>query len=490
MAISPPAAPAAMAAAGAASTFETDVPARLDRLPFSRFHVMVVVALGIAWILDGLEVTLVGSLSVAIADPRALDLSATEVGLAGSAYIAGAVAGALLFGRLADRFGRRRLFTLTVLVYLIATMLTGLSWDVASFLVFRFFTGAGIGGEYAAVNSAIQELIPARWRGRTDLAVNGSFWLGAALGALGAVVLLDPRFVSPDLGWRAAFLIGGALAVIVIWLRRFVPESPRWLMTHGRAAEAETVVASIERRVGIRPVDGAALRRITLRDHHPTHLADVARALLRDYPRRTLLGLALMTAQAFCYNAVFFTYALMLTRFYGVAPAEVGWFILPFALGNFLGPLVLGPLFDTLGRRPMIAATYVVSGALMIMTGWLFGADGLDARTQTAAWIVIFFFASAGASAAYLTVGECFPLETRALTIALFYAFGTALGGLAGPALFGWLIEGGTRGGLALGYGLGGALMVGAGVLAWKIGIAAERQPLESIARPLSCPRE
>ncbi|HEX7007674.1 MAG TPA: MFS transporter [Alphaproteobacteria bacterium] len=467
----------------------TDVPARLDRLPWSAFHRLVVAALGITWILDGLEVTLVGSLSGAIAGRDGLGLSATEIGLSASAYVAGAVLGALLFGRLADRLGRRRLFTVTVAVYGVATELTGLSWDFFSFALFRFATGAGIGGEYAAINSAIQELIPARRRGFTDLAINGSFWLGAAFGAVSAVVVLDPALLPAELGWRLAFVVGGVLAVVVIWLRRFLPESPRWLMTHGRAREAERVVRDIERRVeadrGIAlPRDG--IPTIELVRRRPAGLGEVARTVFLRYSRRTLLGLSLMTAQAFLYNAIFFTYALVLTEFYAIEPQRVGWFILPFALGNLMGPLLLGPLFDSIGRKPMITLTYALSGMLVAVTGILFERGLLDATQQTAAWTIIFFFASAAASAAYLTVGESFPLETRALAIAIFYAFGTALGGVFGPILFGALIDTGSRGEILWGYLLGAAMMIGAAAVEAAIGVRAERRPLEELARPLS----
>jgi MFS family permease len=473
----------------AGGTYETDVPARLDRLPWSRFHWLVIIALGIAWILDGLEVTIVGSLSGALQDSPTLHLTGTEVGAAASAYLMGAVIGALFFGWLTDRLGRKKLFSLTVLVYAVATIACGLSWNFWSFALFRLLTGAGIGGEYAAVNATIQEMIPARRRGFTDLVVNGSFWLGAALGAVGALVVLDPSIIPAEIGWRAAFVIGGVLGFIVLLLRRFLPESPRWLMTHGQPEEAERVVAMIEARVAretgraLPPVPPGTL---VLRTDVQSWFGAGFRALIGLYRRRTLLGVSLMAAQAFCYNAVFFTYALILTRFYGVGSGSVGWFMLPFALGNFLGPLLLGRLFDTIGRRIMIAGTYAVSGVLMALTGWLFATGWLDATQQTAAWTVIFFVASAAASSAYLTVGESFPLEVRAIAIALFYAFGTGVGGVAGPALFGALIDTGSRVSILYGYLLGGGLMVAAaGIAAW-LGVNAERRALEDIAPPLS----
>jgi MFS family permease len=476
---------------GARQAVRTDVPARLDRLPWSSFHRLVVAALGITWILDGLEVTLAGSIAAALQESPRLHLSAQEVGLTGTAYLTGAVLGALFFGHLTDRLGRKRLFNVTLGVYLLATALTALSWNFPSFAVFRFFTGAGIGGEYTAINSAIQELIPARLRGRTDLAINGSFWVGAALGAFGSIWLLDPALLPPELGWRFAFGIGAALGLVILYLRRFVPESPRWLMTHGRIAEAEEVVTEIERRVGA--ATGAALPpasgRVSVVATQGVSLAALARTLLRVYPRRTLLGVILMASQAFFYNAIFFTYALVLTRFYGVPAAHIGWYILPFALGNFLGPLLLGPLFDTLGRKPMIAGTYALAGILLALTGALFARGVLDATSLTIGWTVVFFFASAAASAAYLTVGESFPLELRALSIALFYGFGTLLGGAFSPWLFGVLIESGGRGEIFLGYLLGAALMLAAAAIELKLGIAAERRPLEEVAAPLSLGR-
>jgi len=473
-----------------AEVFSTAIPARLDRLPWSRFHSLVVAALGVTWILDGLEVTLVGSLSPAIAGPAGLRLTDTQIGLTGSAYILGAVLGALVFGRLTDHFGRRRLFTITVGVYLLATIATGLSWNFWSFMAFRFLTGAGIGGEYGAVNSAIQELIPARRRGVTDLGVNGSFWVGAALGAVGSLVVLNPAVVNPAWGWRLAFLTGGALAAVIIFIRRFIPESPRWLMTHGRAAEAEAVVAAIEARVsaerGVPAPPHDHLPRLRLHTGHRTSWLEIGRTLFRRHPKRTLLGVVLMATQAFCYNAIFFTYALILSRFYQVPAGAIGWFMLPFALGNVTGPLLLGPLFDSLGRKPMIAITYGLAGILLCLTGWLFAQGVLSAVTQTVAWSVVFFFASAGASAAYLTVGESFPLETRAVTISLFYAFGTLLGGVGGPALFGALIDTGERIRILWGYLLGGGLMLLAAAVELGLGVAAERKSLEEVAPPLS----
>jgi MFS family permease len=467
---------------------ETDVPARLDRLPWGRFHTLVVVALGVTWILDGLEVTLAGAISPALKQSPALQFSNADVGLASSAYLAGAVLGALFFGWLTDRLGRKRLFFITLAVYLVATAATALSWNLWSFVLFRFLTGAGIGGEYTAINSTIQELVPARYRGWTDLVINGSFWVGAAIGAAGSIVLLDPALFAPDTGWRLAFLIGAVLGLVIFFMRFWIPESPRWLMTHGRAREAEAIVAAIDASFAARGhrFGEDRLPRLRLAARRFTPLREVADTLFRAQRTRTLVGLALMAAQAFFYNAIFFTYALVLTDFYGIRPDHVGWYLLPFAAGNFLGPVVLGRLFDTIGRRPMIAATYLLSGLLLAGSGWLFAIGVLSATGQTVAWMVIFFFASAAASSAYLTVSETFPLEIRALAIAFFYAIGTGIGGVAGPWLFGLLIDTGSRWSVFGGYLLGAVLMIAAALVAARYAVAAERKPLESVSRPLA----
>ena len=466
---------------------ETSIPARLDNLRWSGFHTRVVLALGITWILDGLEVTLAGALSGALKESPTLQFSNLDVGFSNSAYLAGAVLGALGFGWLTDRIGRKKLFFITLALYLTATAATALSWNVASYALFRFLTGAGIGGEYTAINSTIQELVPARYRGWTDLVINGSFWIGAAIGATSAIVLLDPALVGPDLGWRLAYLTGAALGLVVFVMRMWIPESPRWLMIHGRPDQADAIVADIE-KVSVHVLDQpqTALPTIKLRMRSHTPLREVARTLFTIYRTRSLVGLVLMSAQAFFYNAIFFTFALVLTDFFGIAANQVGWYILPFAAGNFLGPLLLGRLFDTLGRRTMITVTYGVSGLLLALSGYLFSIGVLDAKTQTIAWMVIFFFASPAASAAYLTVSETFPLEVRALAIALFYAIGTGIGGVAGPALFGALIDTGSRTSVFAGYLFGSALMIVAAVVAWRYAIAAERKPLESVARPLA----
>jgi MFS family permease len=417
-----------------------------------------------------------------------LQFSNADVGLAASAYLAGAVLGALFFGWLTDRLGRKKLFFITLAVYLVATAATALSWNFWSFALFRFLTGAGIGGEYAAINSTIQELIPARVRGWNDLVVNGSFWIGAALGAVGAIVLLDPVVINPEYGWRLCFGIGAALALVIFFMRLWLPESPRWLMTHGRADEAERVVLGIEQRVfgDISARATAELPRVRLLAREHTPLSAVVHTLIHRHRQRTLVGLALMTAQAFFYNAIFFTYALVLTDFYGIPASQVGWYILPFAAGNFLGPLLLGRLFDVIGRRPMIAFTYITSGVLLAISGYMFAQGMLTAAQQTFAWTVIFFFASAAASSAYLTVSETFPLEIRALAIAFFYAVGTGIGGMAGPTLFGALIDTGSRVSLFGGYLLGAFLMIAAGLIAAFFAVPAERKPLEQVARPLA----
>jgi MFS family permease len=467
---------------------ETDIPARLDRLPWGRFHTRVVVALGVTWILDGLEVTLAGALSGALKQSPVLQLTNTQIGLAASAYLVGAVLGALFFGWLTDRLGRKKLFFITLAVYLIATGATAFSWDFLSFALFRFLTGAGIGGEYTAINSTIQELIPARVRGWTDLIINGSFWVGAAMGALGSIVLLDPAVIDPEIGWRLAFFIGAALALVIFILRLWIPESPRWLMTHGRIEEAERVVAGIEQILQAQrgPLPAARWPRVRLRMRTSTPLIEVATTLIHLHRRRTLVGLTLMASQAFFYNAIFFTYALILTDFYGIRADQVGWYLLPFALGNFTGPLLIGRLFDTLGRRIMITFTYAVSGLLLAATGWLFAAELISAAMQTICWMLIFFFASAAASSAYLTVSETFPLEIRALAIACFYAVGTGIGGVIGPWLFGVLIDTGSRVSVFGGYLIGAVLMVAAAAVQWRFGVAAERKPLEAVAKPLA----
>jgi MFS family permease len=465
---------------------ESTIPARLDRLPWGGFHWLVVFALGITWILDGLEVTLSGTLASAI--KTSLRLTNTEVGFANTAYLVGAVFGALYFGRLTDRLGRKKLFFITLIVYMTFTAATAFSWDGLSFALFRCLTGAGIGGEYAAINSTIQELIPARYRGRTDLAINGSFWIGAAIGAVISLAVLDQALFGAEWGWRVAFFGGALLALGIYFMRLWIPESPRWLMTHDRAAEGAAIVEQIEQRFRHRgyEVPTFAGPPSRLRGRRYTPLREVLLTFFRLYPQRTLVAFSLMAAQAFFYNAIFFTYALVLTDFFHIRPDHVGWYLLPFAAGNFLGPLALGWAFDVLGRRLMIALTYALSGILLAASGALFAADAITATQQTVCWMVIFFFASAAASSAYLTVSEIFPLEIRALAIAVFFAVGTGVGGALTPWLFGALIDTGSRISVFIGYLVGAALMIAAAGVEWRFGIAAERKSLEAVARPLT----
>jgi MFS family permease len=475
------------AARSRSAEIETDIPSRLDALPFGRFHLLVIVALGITWILDGLEVTLAGALSGELTQSSSLGLTSSQVGLAGSSYLCGAVLGAFGFGWLTDRWGRKKLFSITLAVYLAATFATGLSWDAWSYMLFRFLTGAGIGGEYAAVNSTIQELIPARFRGWTDLLINGSFWIGAAMAAGGSTVLLDPHVVDPALGWRLAFLIGTAIGLAILVMRRWIPESPRWLITQGHGREADKIIGEIEAHFDRSlHTNNDARKKVRLRTRDHTPLREVARALFVTYRQRTFVGFALMSAQAFFYNAIFFTYALVLTEFYGIHADRIGWYILPFAAGNVLGPVLLGRLFDTIGRRTMIASTYAISGVLLAATGLLFRENLVSAQMLTVAWMIVFFFASTAASSAYLTVSETFPLEMRALAIAFFYAIGTGVGGVAGPILLASLIESGSRSSVAIGYFIGALLMIGAAIAEAIWGVAAERRSLEDISRPLS----
>ena len=462
----------------------TDIPARIDRLPWSRFHVLVVIALGVTWVLDGLEVTLIGSIGPILKDKRTLGLTDQDIGNIAACYVAGAVIGALFFGWLTDRFGRRLIFNITLGIYMIGVLCTAFAWNVWSFAAFNFITGLGIGGEYAAINSAIDELIPARLRGRIDLIVNGSYWAGAAVGAAGSLLLLSGHYFAMDIGWRLGFGIGAILSAFILFLRRYVPESPRWQITHGREDEAKRNTNDIERKVGkdLPPPKG------TLKVH-PRKVFGfglILGAMLGKNRGRSFLALTLMVAQAFLFNAVFFTYGLVLTKFYHVQEARAGIYILPLAVGNFMGPLLLGHLFDTVGRKKMIAGTYGLSGILLLGVAVLFGMDVLTAWTQTFCWMVIFFVASAAASSAYLTASEIFPLETRAMAIALFYALGTLIGGVSAPFLFGYLIGSGSQWAVAGGYFGAAALMIAAAVCETVLGVEAAGKSLEDIAQPLS----
>jgi MFS family permease len=484
---------ASAAGGGSLRTIETDIPARMDRLPWSKWHWMVIIGLGTVWILDGLAVTIVGAIGGRLTeDGSGLELTPAEVGVAGSAYILGACAGALYFGRLADRIGRKKLFMLTLAVFLAGSVLTAFSMNPVWFIVCRIITGAGVGGEYSAIHSAVDELIPARVRGAVDLVIGGSYWIGTILGSLASLVLLDEALFAKDLGWRLCFGLAAFMGLAILLVRRNVPESPRWLFLHGHDREAERVTTDIERQVV--EATGQELipprRTIRIKQRKPMGIGEIAGVVFRMYPKRTFVGLSLFTGQAFLYNAIFFTYALVLTEIYNVSAASVGLYLLPFAVGNFLGPLLLGRLFDTVGRKPMIAGTYILSGILLVITGLLFRDGTLTATTQTVAWCIIFFFASAGASAAYLTVSEIFPMETRAMAIAFFYATGTIIGGFGGPLLFGALIGSGEPDQIFIGYVVGAVVMIFGGIVQATMGVEAAGRDLEDIAPPLSATTE
>ncbi|MCF3122506.1 MFS transporter, partial [Streptomyces arenae] len=460
-------------------------------LPWSRWHWTIVVGLGTVWILDGLEVTVVGNIAGRLSEEGSgLAISSAQVtGIAAALYVAGACAGALFFGWLTDLFGRKKLFMVTLAVYLAATAMTALSFEAWWFFVFRFFTGFGIGGEYAAINSAIDELIPAKHRGRVDLIINGSFWLGAIGGSLLSIVALDTDLFAPDVGWRLTFALGVVLGLVILLVRRNVPESPRWLFIHGKGEEAERLVAAAEDEVRaehggreLPPPHGE----ITIHQRTSIGFVTIARTVFRVYPRRAVLGLSLFIGQAFLYNAITFGFGAILTTFFDVPPGRTGYYFAVIAVGNFLGPLLLGKLFDTVGRRIMITSTYVLSGLLLFGTAALFDRGVLSATGLTACWAVVLFFASAGASSAYLTVSEIFPMETRALAIAFFYAVGTAAGGISGPLLFAELTKSGVVADTVLAFQIGAALMCAAGLVAAVLAVRAERKSLEDVATPLS----
>ncbi len=461
------------------------VPARMDRLPWAKFHWMVVTGLGVSWILDGLEIQLVASAGF----QKTLGMTTAEVAYAGTIYLIGQVVGALTFGRLTDRWGRKKLFIITLAIYLVGSGIAGMATSVWFLYLFRFVAGLGIGGEYTAINSAIDELIPARYRGRVDIAVNGPYWAGAGLGAFASLWLLDPAYVDEDWGWRIGFLIGPVLGLIIIWLRRHIPESPRWMLTHGRAEEAERIVEETEASVraqGITLEPVPESKAMLVRAREEVSLKQLAHVFFKEYPTRTALGITMMVTQSFLYNAIFFTYALVLQNFYGTTPASTQYYFFPFAIGNLLGPLLLGHFFDTVGRRKMIFLSYGVAGLVLAVSAFLFHAGALTATTQTLLWCIAFFFASAGASAAYLTVSEIFPLEVRGQAISYFFATAQLAGAIA-PAIYGLLIGDGTeRTPLFYGYLVGAAIMITGGVVALIYGVDAEQKGLEDVARPLS----
>ena len=471
-------------------TIETSVPARLDRMPWSDWHWKIVIGLGTVWILDGLEVTIVGNIAPRLSQPGSgLQISSSQVtGVAAALYVAGACVGALLFGYLTDRFGRKKLFMITLAVYLLATAMTALSFAVWWFFLFRSMTGLGIGGEYAAINSAIDELIPSKHRGRVDLGINGTYWLGAAVGALLTLVVLNESFLPANIGWRVSFGLGVVLGLVILLVRRNVPESPRWLSIHGKQRDAERLVDEVETTVeqdtgaALDPVDDT----IEIHQRKTVSLVSVARTVFTTYPRRTVLGLALFIGQAFLYNAITFGYASILSTFYRIPASSTGYYYVVIAIGNLLGPLALGRFFDTVGRKPMIAGTYITSGILLFITAWLFDQGSLSAVTMTACWTVVLFFASAGASSAYLTVSEVFPMETRAMAIAFFFAVGTALGGITGPLIFAKLTSSGNVTDTVTAFVIGAAVMTLAGVVAALFAVDAEQKGLEQIAAPLS----
>ncbi|HET6152024.1 MAG TPA: MFS transporter [Marmoricola sp.] len=469
-------------------TITTQIPARIDRLPWSAFHWRVVVGLGSVWILDGLEVTMVGSVAARLTESGSgISINSAQIGVAAAIYIVGACLGALFFGQLTDRFGRKKLFMITLGVYLVATVATAFSFAPWYFYLARFLTGAGIGGEYAAINSAIDELIPARVRGRVDLAINGSYWVGSAAGALGAVLLLNTHLFAADLGWRFAFGIGAVLGLVVLLVRRHVPESPRWLFIHGREDEAEEIIRSVEEEIeqGGTELDDPE-GELTVEQRTTIPIREIAQVAFSRYPRRAFLGLALFVGQAFIYNGVTFDLGTLLNSFYGVASGTVPVFIAIWAIGNFLGPITLGRLFDTLGRKPMISGTYLGSAVVAAALGLTLAGGSSNRWVFIAILVVCFFLASSGASAAYLTVSEIFPMETRALAIALFYAIGTAVGGITGPLLFGHLIHSGDRGLVALAFYIGAVVMALGGIAEIVFGVEAEQESLEEIAEPLT----
>jgi MFS family permease len=474
-------------------SIRSTIPARIDRLPWSSFHTKLIIALGVAWILDGLEITVASSVAGALTHADTLNLTPNIANDLGTPYLAGEILGALIFGMFSDRWGRRNLFMITLAVYLVGSGLSALTLGTsAGWVIFlygtRVIAGMGIGGETAAINSAIDEMIPAKYRGRVDIGINGTYWAGAMLGS--AATLLFLNAIPESIGWRLGFLLGPVVGIFIIYIRRNLPESPRWQIMHGREQGAEESISYIEQEVektgvALPPIDDSLAIEVKPTDQRG--YLTLLWMLFGKYPGRSVLGAGLMITQSFLYNAIFFSFTTVLAAFYGVG-GGAPLYLLAFSIGNLVGPLVLGPLFDTIGRRQMIGGTYLLSGVLLAIIGVLFNTHVLNALSLTISFAIVFFFASAGASAAYLTVSEVFPQEVRAKAIGVFYSISQAAGILAN-LFFGALI--GTSkhpptSGLFVGYLSGAGIMIIGGLIAVFLGVDAAGKSLEDVATPLS----